>query len=83
MRVAPERPDLDAAILDLLVQLLHQLAPALLIECRDVEPYDRTVVARRESEIGGEDRLLDRLDQAAIPRLDDDLPRLRRADRGE
>src|SRR2546426_1112752 len=44
MRMAAERTNFDAALLDLLVELLHQLLAALLIECRDVQADDRTVV---------------------------------------
>src|SRR4030081_116777 len=79
--MAAQRTNLHAPFLDLFVQLLHQLLTALLIECRDVQTNDGTVVTGRQSEIGGEDGLLDRLDETPVPRLDDDLSRLGGADR--
>ena len=51
MRVAPQGADLDPAFLDLFVELLHKLAPALFVERGDVQADDGAVVARRESEI--------------------------------
>src|SRR5207247_11476293 len=83
VRVAPQRADLDPAFLDFLVQLLHEVLSALLVERRYVEPDDGSVVSRCESEVRREDRLLDRLDEVTVPRLNDDLARLGRADRGE
>src|SRR5260221_1757119 len=83
VRVPAERADLHAALLHLLVEDLHQISTALLVERRNVEADEVAVVVRRHTEIGVGDRLLDRLDEALVPGLDDDLPRLRRADPGE
>src|SRR6266550_6395084 len=83
VRVAPQRADLNAAFFDFLVQLLDEVLTTLLIQRRDIEPDDRSIVPRRESEVRREDGLLDRLDETSVPRLDHDLARLGRADRGE
>jgi len=50
------------------VEHLHEVAPPLLIERRDVEPDEVAVVARREAEVGVRDRLLDGLDEALVRR---------------
>src|SRR5207249_988481 len=66
-----------------LMQHLHQILAALLVQRGDVEPDHRSVVRWGQPKVRRDDRLLDRLDEVAIPWLDDDLPCLRRADRGE
>src|SRR5689334_17689985 len=66
LRVAAEGADLDAPLLHLLVELLHQVLPPLLGERRDREPDEGAVVARSEPEVAADDRLLDRLDQALV-----------------
>src|SRR5207248_7874646 len=71
VRVAPQRADLDAAFLDLLVQLLDEVLPPLFIERRDIEADHGAVVPRREPEVRSEDRLLDRLDEVPIPRSEE------------
>src|SRR5437588_11222353 len=82
-RVAAERAELDPPFLHLLVELLHEVLPPLLGERRDRQTDEGAVVARRKPEVAPDDRLLDRLDEALVPGLDDDEPRLRRADRCE
>src|SRR3989475_1733971 len=81
--MAAEGADFDAGILDLFVEQLHEILAALLIERGDVEANHRAVVARSEPQVGREDGFLDRLYETAVPGLDDDEPRLGRADRGE
>src|SRR3979409_766470 len=76
MRVTTQRAELDPAFLDLLVQLLHEIFTALFVERWDVETDDSAVVARRETEVRALDRLLDGFHEAAVVRLDEDLPRL-------
>src|SRR5262249_10328588 len=56
---------------------------ALFGEGRDVEAHDRAVDVGRQADVALEDRLLDRAEDAAVPRLDDDLVRFRNADPGQ
>src|SRR6266508_3032707 len=83
VRVATEGADLDAPLFDLLVQLLDHVLASFLGERRDVEADDRAIGVRRESQVRGLDRLLDRLDEVAVVGLDHDETRLRRADLSE
>src|SRR2546425_2982335 len=60
----------DAAFLGELVHDLHQLLAALFREWRQGDADDVAVARGRQPEIGGEDRLLDRLHEGLVPRLD-------------
>src|SRR5207237_1570182 len=81
--VMAERADLHPALLHLLVELLHQVLAALLGQCRDVEADERAVVVGGEPKVAADDRLLDGLEEALVPGLDDDELRFGRADRRE
>src|SRR4029078_9575433 len=83
VRVAPKRAYLDATVLDLLVEHLHKILAPLLGERGDVEPNDVAIVVRRETEVRRRDPFLVGLEQSLVPGLDQDLRRLRSADRRE
>src|SRR5713101_961659 len=59
----------DAPFFGELVHDLHQLLAALLRERRQGNADEVAIVGRREPEIGGQDRFLDRLDEALVPGL--------------
>src|SRR3989441_8409207 len=68
-RLGARVADGDAPFLGELVDDLDQLLAALLGERGDGDADDVAVVGGREAEVGGEDRLLDRLEEALVPRL--------------
>src|SRR5437016_2932492 len=76
-RLGARVADGDAPFLGELVDDLDQLFAALLGERGDGDADDVAVVGGREAEIGGEDRLLDRLEEALVPRLHGQELRLR------
>src|SRR2546430_14400532 len=63
------RSDRDASLLGKLVDHLDQLLAALLGERGDGDADDIAVVGGREAQVGSEDRLLDGLEEALVPRL--------------
>src|SRR5437879_1440537 len=63
-------PDGHAAFLRELVDHLDQLPAALLVKRRKRDADDVAVVRGGETEIGGEDRLFDRLQHGPVPGLD-------------
>src|SRR5437879_2118963 len=68
-RLGARVADRDAPLLGELVDDLDQLFAALLGERRDGDADDVAVVGGREAEVGREDRFLDRLEEALVPRL--------------
>ena len=81
--VAAQVADLDPGLLHPLVDDSDEVLATLLGEWRDVEPDDRPVDVGHQPDVALGDRLLDGAEDAAVPRLDDDLVRLRDADPGE
>ena len=82
-RLAPVVADLDPRLLHALVDDLDQVLATLFGEWRDVEANDGAVHVGHQPDVRLLDRLLDRAEDAAVPRLDDDLVRLRDADAGQ
>src|SRR3989441_3659975 len=79
-RLGAGAPHGDAPLLGELVDHLHQLAAPLLGERRDGQADDGAGVGRREPQVGGEQRLLDRLEERLVPRLHGQQLRLGRRD---
>src|SRR5664279_3977177 len=75
--------DLDLGLLHPAMNDLDDVAPALLGEGRDIEPDDRAIDVRGESDVALLDRFLDRPEDTPVPRLDHDLVGLRHADSGD
>jgi hypothetical protein len=75
--------DLDPCFLHALVDEFDQVPATLLGQRRDIEPHDRSVDVRCQTDVALEDRLLNRTQRAAIPGLDDDRVRLGHADARE
>src|SRR5207244_2541524 len=69
-RRAPQIAHGDAALLGLMLHALHELAPTLLVELREHDADDHTVVRRVEAEVGVADRLLDGADLRLVMRVD-------------
>src|SRR6185503_3435174 len=80
--VAPVVADGDPVVLRDLLHVLDQLLPPLLGERRDRHANDLAVVLRREAEIGGVDRALDRGERRLVVGLDHEERRLRGVDLG-
>src|SRR5882672_3714708 len=72
-----------AALFGELVHDLHQLSAPLLVERRERDADEVAVVGGGESQIGREDRLFDRLEEALVPRLDGQKLRLGRRHAGD
>src|SRR5882724_1902882 len=77
-RVADRHP----ALFGELVHDLHQLPPPLFVERGERDADEVAVVGGGESQIGREDRLLDRFEEALVPRLDGQELRLGRRHAG-
>src|SRR5688500_15035549 len=71
----------DPAVLGHLVDDLHEVAPALLVQRRQRHPDDAALRRRIEAEIGLADRLLDDLHLALVDGRDEERARLGRGDR--
>src|ERR1044072_6313755 len=71
-------PDRDSAFLGELMDDFDELFAALFGQRRERNANDVAVVRRRESQVGREDALLDRLEQPFVPRLDSEQLRLGR-----
>ena len=69
-RVAADVADGDLRGLAVLLGLLDQIAAALLGQGREDQTDRAAVVLGIDAQIGGEDRLLDGLEQACVPGLD-------------
>ena len=75
--VSADRADGDLAILGKLLDILDYLAALILSQRREGQSDNLAVILRVDAEIGGLDSLLDLLEQAAVPRLDDERARIR------
>src|SRR6266853_764378 len=78
--VSARVPHGHAPFLGVFVDHLHQLLAALFGERRQGDADDIAVVGRGEAQLGRLDRLLDRLEQAFVPRLHREQLGLRRRD---
>src|SRR5689334_22029725 len=81
--VTPDIAHGDTPLLRIFMRDLGQLLPPLLGELRDRDAHQLAVGLGIDAEIRLTDRLLDRGDEAAVPDLDGDHPRLRHADRSD
>ena len=81
--VTPQVADLDSGLFHPLVDAPDDVLATLLGERRNVEADDRPVDVGHQADVALLDGLLDGAEDAAIPGLDDDLMRLRDADRGQ
>src|SRR5882762_3286981 len=77
-RIGARVADRHAALLGELVHDLHQLPTPLFVERGERNPDEVAVVGGGEAQIGREDRLFDRLEEALVPRLDGQELRLGR-----
>src|SRR6185312_11283112 len=59
-----------------------QLLAPLLVQFRDTQADGLTFRGRRQAEVGIDDRLLDRMNERAVPDIDRDQARLRYGDAG-
>src|SRR6516225_3066484 len=75
--------DRNARLLGVFCRYPRQLAPSLLIQIGDRNADRLTLSLRIEAEPSFSDRLVDGLDNGAVPDLDGDHPRLRHADIGD
>src|SRR6516162_3723146 len=75
--------DRNARLLGIFCRYPRQLAPPLLIQIGDRNSDRLTLGLRIEAEPSFPDRLVDGLDNSAVPDLDGDHPRLRHADIGD
>src|SRR2546430_1371872 len=82
-RIGARVADRHPALLGELMHDLHQLPPPLFVEGGERNPDEVTVVGGGEAQIGREDRLFDRLEEALVPRLDGQELRLGRRDAGD
>src|SRR5829696_2359605 len=81
--VAAQGSDREPALPGEVLDDLHELLAPFLRQLRDRQTDDLAVVRRRETEIGLEDRALDRLDRSRVVRLHGDHARLGDVDRRE
>src|SRR5204862_4009431 len=82
-RLGTSVPNRHPALFGELVYDLHQLPPPLFIERGERDADEVAVIGGCESQIGREDRLFDRLEEALVPRLNGQELRLRRRHAGD
>ena len=78
--VAADVADRDPRRLGIFMRELDDFAATFLVELRDAQAQNLAFGRRRQAEIGGRNRLLDRMHHGAVPDLDVEQPRLRHAD---
>src|SRR5207302_5653369 len=81
--VAADVADRDPRLLRRVADQPHVVAPALLGEGRDRDPDDAAVGGRVQAQLGRAEGLLYRPDLAAVVDVDEQHPRLGRADLGQ